>query len=138
MTDAPSSRKVLQRFYEAEARYMAAEHPDFGPVAATLHPECLLCEPASLPYGGEWRGRDGVERWMRLFRATWSSLEVRGSEIYGEGDTLFSRSHVYATARATNKPADWGLLQQFTIRQDGVLELRPFHWDTAAILPALS
>ncbi len=138
MTDALSSRQVLQRFYEAEARYMAAEHPDFGPVAATLHPDCLLCEPASLPYGGEWRGRGGVERWMRLFRATWSSLEVRGSEIFGEGDTLFSRSHVYATARATNKPADWALLQQFTIRQDGVLELRPFHWDTAAILPALS
>lgn len=67
-----------------------------------------------------------------------ASLEVRGSEIFGEGDTLFSRSHFYATARATNKPVDWALLQQFTIHQDGVLDLKPFHWDTAAILRALS
>ncbi len=50
-----SNRDVLQRFYEAEARFMAAEQPDFGPVAPTLHPDCLLCEPESLPYGGEWR-----------------------------------------------------------------------------------
>ena len=132
-----SNRDVLQRFYEAEARYMAADQPDFAPVAATLHPDCRLCEPASLPYGGDWRGRDGVERWLRMFKATWSSLEVRDSQVFGDGDTLFSRSHVYATARATNKPTDWPLLQQFTLSQGGVLELRPFHWDTAAILPAL-
>ena len=52
---------------------MAAEQPDFGPGAATLHPDCLLCEPASLPYSGEWRGLDGVVRWMRTFKAAWSS-----------------------------------------------------------------
>lgn len=131
------SRQVLQRFYEAEARYMSAELPDFGPVAATLHADCLLCEPESLPYGGEWRGHDGVERWMRLFRATWSSLEVRNSEVFGEGGTLFSRSHVYARARETNKPTDWSLLQLVRIENDGIIELRPFHWDTASILPAL-
>ena len=112
-----SNRDVLQRFYEAEARFMAVEQPEFEPVAATLHPDCLLCEPASLPYGGEWRGRDGVERWMRMFRATWSSLKVRGSQVFGENDTLFSRSHVYATARETNKQAEWALLQQVTFQQ---------------------
>ena len=133
-----SSRDVLHRFYEAEARYMAAEHPDFAPVAATLHPDCLLCEPASLPYGGEWRGRNGVERWMRMFKATWSSLEVRDSEVFGEGDTLFSRSHVYATARETNKRTKWALLQRFTFQHGGIVDLRPFHWDTAVILSALS
>ena len=132
-----SNRDVLQRFYEAEARFMAAEQPDFEPVALTLHPDCLLCEPASLPYGGEWRGQDGVERWIRMFKATWSSLEVRDSQVFGDGDTLFSRSHVYATARETNKQADWALLQQFTLQQGSILDLRPFHWDTAAIMPAL-
>ena len=76
-----SNRDVLQRFYEAEARFMVAEQSEFEPVAATLHPDCLLCEPASLPYGGEWRGWDGVERWMRMFKATWSSLEVRDSQV---------------------------------------------------------
>ena len=46
-----SSRNVLQRFDEAEARFMTVEQPDFGPVAPTLHLDCLLCQPASLPYG---------------------------------------------------------------------------------------
>ncbi len=137
MDETDPGRRAVRRFYEAEARYMSADAADFTPVAATLHQDCLLCEPASLPYGGEWRGHEGFERWMRLFKATWSSMEVRGSELFGEGDTLFSRSHVHAQARATGKPADWPLLQIFIIRQGLVHELRPFHWDTAAILPAL-
>ena len=32
---------------------MGPERPDFGTVAATPHPDCLLCEPAPLPYSGE-------------------------------------------------------------------------------------
>ena len=132
-----TSRDVLQRFNKAEVRYMAADQPDFAPVAATLHPDCQLCEPASLPYGGEWRGRDGVERWLRMFKATWSSPQMRNSQIFGDGDTLFSRSHVYATARETSKQTDWALLQQVKFQQSGIVDLRPFHWDTAAILPAL-
>lgn len=128
---------AVGRFYKAEAAYMASNFPDFAPIAELLSEDVLLCEPASLPYGGEYRGHAAFERWLRAFRETWSSLDVRGSETFALGDLVFSRSHVYAVSRATGRPADWPLLQYFRIEDGRIAELRPFHWDTAAILPAL-
>ena len=127
----------LQRFYAAEAAYLLAAEPDFTPIAATLDPECVIYQPASLPYGGEWRGHAGFEAWLCAFREVWSSLEVKESEIFSYGDVLVSRSHVYANARGTQRKADWPLLQYFRLRNTRILELRPFYWDTSVLLDVL-
>ena len=131
--------EVLRRFYEAEETYMSSDHPDFAVIARTLHPACAIFQPASLPYGGAWHGHEGFERWLRKFGAAWSALSVQDSRVFptGDGETVFSMSHVHAIARATGKPADWPLLQYFKVRDGLILELRPFHWDTASMLPAL-
>ncbi len=75
---------------------------------------------------------------MRAFATQWSSLEVRSPEFYPCGDVVIVRSHVHAQARATGQSVDYPLLQFIRIRQGRILELRPFYWDTAALLPALS
>lgn len=139
MSEADAAKAVLDRFYKAEDAYMSSGGKDFGAVAETLHPDCVIYQPASLPYGGEWRGHEGFERWLKAFGAQWSALSVQNSQIFNVGDdgTLFSLSHVYATARPTGEPADWPLLQYFRVQDGLIVELRPFHWDTAAMLPAL-
>lgn len=130
---------TIQHFYEAEAGYLTPGGGDFEALSATLDPECVLYQPATLPYGGEWRGPAGFERWLKAFNAQWSSLEVRESEFYPVGEkVVFSRSHVYAVARASGQAVDWPLLQFFRMRGNKILELRPFHWDTAAMLPVLA
>ena len=131
---------ALARFYAAEEAYMAAEAPDFAPVAATLHPDCLIRQPAALPYGGEWHGHAGLEAWMRRLRATWSALSVSDPRIFLTEDeaVVFSRSHVHATARVTGRRTDWPLLQQIEVRDGSILTLQPFHWDTASMLSALA
>jgi len=128
---------TLMRFYEAETAYLAPGGGDFSVIAATLDPECVLYQPASLPYGGEWRGPAGFEAWMKAFGEQWSSLEVWDPQFYPSGDVVVSRSQVRAVARATGRQIEWPLLQFFRIRNARILELRPFHWDTAAMLPAL-
>ena len=137
MTQAEAA---LGRFYAAEEAYMAADAPDFAPVATTLHPDCLIRQPAALPYGGEWRGHTGFEAWMRSFRTTWSALSVRDPRVFLTEDetVIFSRSHVHATARATGRRTSWPLLQQIETCDGLILTLQPFHWDTAAMLSALA
>lgn len=137
MPDEPSALDAIRRFYAAERAYLAPGGGDFRGIAATLHPECVLYQPASLPYGGEWRGPAGFERWMQAFGEQWASLEVKDSRLYPAGDTVFSHSRVCAVARATGQAVDWPLLQLFRVRDSKILELRPFHWDTAAMLPAM-
>ena len=128
----------LQRFYAAESAYLLAVEPDFGAIAATLDPECVIYQPASLPYGGEWRGHTGFEAWLQAFRDVWSSLEVKGAGVFSVGDVLVSRSHVYARARRNQCEADWPLLQFIRVREARILELRPFYWDTAALLAVIN
>ena len=77
MTADKNAQAVIERFYAAEAAYLLAPEPDFAPVADTLDAECVIYQPASLPYGGEWRGRAGFEKWMRAFSSVWASLEVK-------------------------------------------------------------
>lgn len=128
---------TLMRFYAAETAYLAPNGDDFSVIAQTLDPDCVLHQPASLPYGGEWRGPAGFEAWMKAFGAQWSSLEVRDPRFYPSGDVVVSHSHVHAVARASRQAIDWPLLQLFRVRNARILELRPFHWDTAAMLPPL-
>ena len=129
---------TLQRFYDAETVYLSPGGGDFGVIAETLDPDCVLYQPDSLPYGGEWRGPEGFRAWMEAFGRQWSALEVRDPEFYPSGeDVIFSRSHVHAVSRPTGRAVDWPLLQFFRVRNDRILELRPFHWDTAGMLPAM-
>lgn len=128
---------TLARFYEAERLYLASGDGDFSGIAATLDPECVIYQPSSLPYGGEWRGHSGFEAWMQAFSQQWASLEVKDAKFYPHGEVILSKSHVYAVAKATGLHLDWPLLQFFRVREHKILELRPFYWDTAALLAGL-
>ncbi len=133
-----NSLATLTRFYEAESAYLATGGGDFSGIAATLDPECVIYQPASLPYGGAWRGHKGFEAWMQAFAQQWSSLEVRDAEIYPNGEVVVSKGHAYAIAKASGMHLDWPLLQFFRMRENKILELRPFYWDTAALLAGLN
>jgi hypothetical protein len=65
--------EALQRFYQAESEYVQTGGKDFGPVAATLHPQIVMIQADSLPFGGQWHGREGFERWMQAFGEAWST-----------------------------------------------------------------
>ena len=83
--DRAEAEQAVQRFYEAEAAFMASETRDFSRVAATLTEDILLCEPASLPYGGEYRGHAAFEQWLQAFADTWSSMEMHGAQTFVDG-----------------------------------------------------
>ena len=78
------------------------------------------------------------ERWLKAFGAQCLRWRSKIPSFTRFGDVVFSRSHVYAVARVSNQAVDWPLLQFFRMRGAKILELRPFHWDTAAMLPALN
>ena len=52
--------EALQRFYQAESEYAQTSGEDFGPVAATLHPQIVMIQADSPPFGGQWHGPRGL------------------------------------------------------------------------------
>ena len=78
----PEAIDTLNSFYKAEAEYLASGSGDFTAIASTLDPDCVIFQPSSLPYGGEWRGHVGFESWMKAFAQQWTYMEVKNSQLY--------------------------------------------------------
>ena len=137
MDNSSDPTQVLLKFYAAEEKYLATGGEDFSEIASTLDPECVMHQPQSLPYAGEWHGHDGFERWMEAFGDTWASLAVENPTFYPSGaNHIFVRSTVVARAKRTGTDITWPLLQMITIRDGRILEIQPFHWDTVPIATA--
>ena len=83
--------KALERFYAAEADYLAAGGPgkgDFSVMAAHLTPDVVMHQAPSLPYGGTWRGHDGMERFMAVMSELWSELTFREQHYAVDGERV--------------------------------------------------
>ena len=81
--------EALQRFYQAESEYLRTGGEDFGPVAATLHPQIVMIQADLLPFGGQWHGREGFERWMRAFGEAWSSASATDLRFFEQTTPLW-------------------------------------------------
>ncbi len=139
MSHQPEVLEALHRFYSAEVRYLSSgSDGDFGPIADTLDPEVVMHQADSLPYGGEWRGHDGFERWMREMREWWESLELTDQEFVVHGRLVIVLSTVVATARRTGRAYTYPLAQVIETREGRILSIRPFYWDTAATVDVLT
>lgn len=140
-TDSNQSTPLdaLLRFYAAEEHYSASGSEDFSPVAETLHPDIVLYQPESLPYGGTWHGLDGFETWMKAFTASWSVIRPRDPVFYQPDEqTLISTVTMEARSRATGRTVHMPMCQLLKIKDGRPIEWRNFAWDTAELNAALA
>ncbi|MFH8366409.1 nuclear transport factor 2 family protein [Streptomyces sp. NPDC018031] len=130
---------VLTGMYQAEARYLAAGGPGrahFALLAPYFAPDVVLHQADALPYGGEWRGHEGMERFFRAMSETWESFELLEQEFLAVGEPTVVLTRVRARARATGRELRFPILQTIGFRDGRIAEVRPFYWDTAAIADA--
>ncbi|WP_073480361.1 nuclear transport factor 2 family protein [Streptoalloteichus hindustanus] len=126
---------VLDGFYEAERAYFAAGGPgvaDFADVARFLAPDVVLYSAPGLPYGGVWRGHEGMERFLAAMAGCWESVEFLDRTHVAEGDRVAVFLRVVFRAR-NGRELETTLLQMNTVRNGLVTEFRPYYWDPAAV-----
>ncbi|WP_327085151.1 nuclear transport factor 2 family protein [Nonomuraea sp. NBC_01738] len=133
-----SAWAVMEKFYAAEAAYVAAGgygEASYAEVAAHLDPEVILHQAPGLPFTGDgtWRGHDGMERFLARFSEVWESMEFLEQEHWGDRDTVVVRNRVRFRSRATGRTVDTLIMQLITVRDGRMLECRPFYWDPQAI-----
>lgn len=139
---APHSEttRTLERFYGAEAAYIAAGGPgkaSFDEVAACLDPDVTLHQAPGLPYSGTWRGRKGIEDFMAVMGDAWQSVEFLDQRCFVEGRDVVVTNHVRFVARRTGRELDTRIVQEMTVRDGRIHEIRPYYWDPAAVSAAL-
>lgn len=131
---------VLEGMYAAEAQYLAAGGPGEASFADLLapyfSPDVVLHQAEALPYGGTWRGHEGMERFLSAMRQTWESLEMVEQRFLATDGTAVVLTQVRARARATGRELDFPILQTIEVADGRITEVRPFYWDTAAVAGA--
>ncbi|WP_370970675.1 nuclear transport factor 2 family protein [Amycolatopsis sp. cg9] len=125
---------VLEGMYAAETDYLTGG--DFAALTPFFAPDVVLHQAAALPYGGEWRGHEGIEAFFAAMSGTWDVFELVDQAFLATTSPLVVLTHVHARARATGRELDFPILQTITVTGGRITEVRPFYWDTAAIAAA--
>jgi len=94
-----------------------------------LHPEFELVQAETLPYGGVYKGKEGVQR---FFKKLFDYFETFGSEDV----TYFSNEKkVVATSIAVGLTKQkeafrMPMVQVYTLENEKILRTMPFYYDT--------
>ncbi|MEV4498657.1 nuclear transport factor 2 family protein [Micromonospora arborensis] len=130
----------MRTFYAEEAAYIAAGgfgKASFAGLAACLAPDVVMYQAEALPYGGQWRGSEGIERFMAAMSKVWQSLEFFEQRFVVDRDTVVVYNRGRLRARATGRVLDTSVMQLITVRDGLIAEIRPFYLDTAAVIETL-
>jgi ketosteroid isomerase-like protein len=139
MSSTTESVTVLTGMYAAEAEYLAAGGPgeaSFDLLAPFFAPDVELHQADALPYGGTWRGYDGLARFFLRMGEVWESFDMVEQEFLATGETAVVLTRIRSRARATGRELGFPVLQTITVKDGRITEVRPFYWDTRAIADA--
>lgn len=131
-------KQILDRFYAAEAIFMAAPDSSRDPtdMLSTLSPNLKVHQSPDLPWGGEYVGHAGFAAWGAIMTSHFSSLEVLEPRVFerAEGDEVM----VFSTLRLKTKAGvvrEKPMTQLIRVdREEGVIvEITPFQWDVQGL-----
>ncbi|MEV6013111.1 nuclear transport factor 2 family protein [Streptomyces sp. NPDC051976] len=128
---------VLDAFYDAEMRYIAAggarDGASFAEMAACLHPEAVMHMGPSVPFPGDWRGIEGVKRFFAMLSDTWVSMVITDVKYFNGEDGVAISMRVQLTSRATGRTADARLAQFITFDDGLIRDFTVFYLDPLAL-----
>lgn len=104
----------------------------FVDMAATLDPEVVLHQSPDLPWGGEFHGHAGYENWAAQMSRTFDWLEVRENHFFTDCDTVVISCRLVTRSRASGETLDRPMVQVVRVRDDRIIEFRPFYWNVPA------
>lgn len=124
-------RAVVERFYDGMLT------ADLVAVEMVLHPDVVVTEPTSLPYGGAHVGCEAVLKLLGILCAGIALDDVQ------RGDILVGRGHAAAFLGVPFALADGSaqvlpVVETFEVRDGLITHIKPYYFDTAALLSAIS
>lgn len=126
---------TIRRLFEA------VERRDIAPMYDIYDPAVTIREAASLPYGGEYRGHEGMQRHALGFLQTWNDLQEPedrdlDAEFFDSGDQVIVCWRQRAR-QARGERLDMAAVSVYRLNQGKVVESEMFLSDTVAILKFL-
>jgi len=130
--DVPGTHAVVNRFYDA------ALSNDLDAISTILHPDVVVHEAPSLPYGGTHTGRVNV---LALLTTLFSGIDldtVIRTDVLVNGARAASLLEVPFAFADPAFPQRMPVIETFVVEDGLITEIRPFYFDTAAIAAAMT
>jgi uncharacterized protein len=126
---AESDVAVVRAFYEAAARR------DLDAILDLLDPEVVLRAPESLPWGGTFRGHEGVQEFFRELAEEPVENRREVQEYLDAGDRIIVQLHLFGRARGGDTETEVPEIHVWTVQNGKILDLEAI-FDTATALRA--
>ena len=101
-------------------------------------PDAVIHEAASLPYGGDYKGTDGVIQHARCYRQHWDTLQTAEErqlepEIFSSGDRVGVVWRQRGRHTEPDRQLDEPVVSLYTLADGRITDARMFHFDSALI-----
>ena len=117
--------------------YEALEADDVPSAIALCSPEVEVRYPAAgrLPYGGAWKGLQGVERWAEAHDSVEEIIEFRTHNPIADGDRAAVPGFFRGRSRQTGREWETWFVHVLRVREGRLVGFEA-HFDTAAAVEA--
>jgi ketosteroid isomerase-like protein len=121
--------EAIKRFFDG------ISNKDVEAVLSFYDADCEFTAPEPLPWGGTYRGHDGIKELFATFMPYWKEIEEYAERIVSSGDDLMAVVRQRGVTR-TDTPYDGVLALHFAMRDGKAVRGRGFA-DTASVLRAV-
>ena len=108
----------------------------FDEMRETLAPNVVLHQSPDLPFGGDYVGHEGYERWAVMMGSTFDKLEVAEREFFEHGDKVIVVCRFITQSRINGSVQDLPMVQVVTVQNGKIVDFRPFYWNVPAYVAA--
>ena len=115
------------------AVYAAAGARDWEKVESLIHPDFVLYEAECLPFGGEWRGKDALQRCAAAMYGTWAEAKVEIHDITGGDSWAVTVLTLTMTSKRTGETFSQTVNEAGTFEGGLLKELRIHYFDAAEV-----
>lgn len=124
-----------QNLETVRALYAAYETRDVEGLLAPLHDDFEVYQSELLPWGGTYKGRDGMMEFIQSITSHIDSIVVV-EELVEAGDHVIMVGRSRGTIKATGQPYEVRLVDVVRLREGKVVRL-DIYLDTPAVLEAM-
>jgi ketosteroid isomerase-like protein len=115
----------LQAFYEGLVK------GDLSPGDALFdYDHLVMREPAGLPYGGEFHGREGLQRAIGAIAGAWKRIRFTDLRYAMGDDMAVVNFTMHGISRTTEGVLAMPVCEVWTFRDGRAVEVSPYYWDT--------
>lgn len=113
--------------------YALARAGDWDGVEQLLSPDLVIHEPPSLPFGGEWRGRDALRRLFAAVMGLWDAPSVETETIVGDDAHVVALLRFTMTSKATGRTFSQPVAEVSRLAGGLVTNMRIHYFDSAEV-----